>query len=69
LQNPEVAALDVLSNGRVELGLSAGFLQAEYSQAGIQFDPPSVRVERLGSTTNGVVTNDPNVRSGVRLFL
>jgi probable F420-dependent oxidoreductase len=37
----------VLSNGRVELGLGAGFSQAEYDQAGIRFDPPGVRVERL----------------------
>jgi probable F420-dependent oxidoreductase len=43
----EVATLDVLSNGRVELGLGAGFSQAEYDQAGIRFDPPGVRVERL----------------------
>jgi len=43
----EVATLDVLSNGRVELGLGAGFSQAEYEQAGIQFDPPSIRVDRL----------------------
>src|SRR5262245_31709396 len=43
----EVATLDVLSSGRVELGLGAGFSQAEYAQAGLRFDPPGVRVERL----------------------
>jgi probable F420-dependent oxidoreductase len=43
----EVATLDVLSNGRVELGLGAGFSQAEYAQAGLRFDPPGVRVDRL----------------------
>jgi probable F420-dependent oxidoreductase len=43
----EVATLDVLSNGRVELGLGAGFSQAEYDQAGIPFDPPGLRVGRL----------------------
>jgi probable F420-dependent oxidoreductase len=43
----EVATLDVLSNGRMELGLGAGFSQAEYAQAGLSFDPPSVRVDRL----------------------
>jgi probable F420-dependent oxidoreductase len=43
----EIATLDVLSNGRVELGLGAGFSQAEYDRAGIPFDPPAVRVNRL----------------------
>jgi probable F420-dependent oxidoreductase len=43
----EIATLDVLSNGRVELGLGAGFSKAEYDGAGIPFDPPGVRVDRL----------------------
>jgi len=43
----EIATLDVLSNGRVELGLGAGFSKAEYDGAGIPFDPPGVRVGRL----------------------
>jgi probable F420-dependent oxidoreductase len=43
----EVGTLDVLSEGRFELGLGAGFSRAEYQQAGIAFDPPHVRAERL----------------------
>jgi len=43
----EIATLDVLSNGRVELGLGAGFSRAEYDHAGLSFDPPGVRVARL----------------------
>jgi probable F420-dependent oxidoreductase len=43
----EIATLDLLSEGRVELGLGAGFSRAEYARAGIPFDPPEVRVERL----------------------
>ncbi|MGH7304798.1 MAG: TIGR03621 family F420-dependent LLM class oxidoreductase [Candidatus Rokuibacteriota bacterium] len=43
----EIATLDVLSSGRVELGLGAGFSKAEYDGAGIPFDPPGIRVDRL----------------------
>jgi probable F420-dependent oxidoreductase len=43
----EAATLDLLSGGRFELGLGAGFHRAEYEAAGMTFDPPGVRVERL----------------------
>jgi probable F420-dependent oxidoreductase len=43
----EAATLDVLSDGRFELGLGAGHMQAEYEQAGLAFDPGPTRVERL----------------------
>lgn len=43
----EIATLDVLSSGRVELGLGAGFSKAEYDAAGMPFDAPGVRVDRL----------------------
>jgi len=43
----EVATLDVLSSGRVELGLGAGFSEREYEQAGLRFDPPGLRIDRL----------------------
>ncbi len=43
----EVATLDLISDGRIELGLGAGFLKAEYEPLGIPFDPPGVRVARL----------------------
>ena len=43
----ELATLDVLSGGRVEPGLGAGFLRREYEVGGIRFDPPGDRVGRL----------------------
>jgi probable F420-dependent oxidoreductase len=43
----ELASLDVLSNGRVDWGIGAGWLAAEYERAGIAFDSPGMRVDRL----------------------
>ena len=43
----EVATLDLLSGGRFELGLGAGWKRPEYEWAGIPFDPPGVRIDRL----------------------
>jgi probable F420-dependent oxidoreductase len=44
----ELATLDVLSDGRVIWGMGAGWLAPEYHAAGIAFDRPGVRVDRLG---------------------
>src|SRR5438270_8867120 len=46
----EAATLDVLSDGRLELGLGAGHMQSEYEQAGLGFDPGVTRVERLAES-------------------
>jgi probable F420-dependent oxidoreductase len=46
----EAATIDVLSGGRFELGLGAGWLQADYQKTGLAFDPPAVRLERLAET-------------------
>lgn len=43
----EVATLDVLSGGRVELGLGAGWMRSDYEQLGIPYDEPKVRVDRF----------------------
>lgn len=43
----EIATIDALSGGRVELGIGAGWLRAEYERSGIHYDRPAVRIDRL----------------------
>jgi probable F420-dependent oxidoreductase len=43
----ELATLDLISNGRLLVGLGAGWMKADYDATGIQYDPPGTRVERL----------------------
>ena len=46
----EAATLDLLSGGRLELGLGAGWLQGEYDAIGIPFDRAGIRIDRLSET-------------------
>ena len=43
----ELASLDVLSEGRLEIGIGAGWNEPEYKASGIPFDAVPVRVGRL----------------------
>ena len=43
----EFATLDVISNGRVEIGLGAGWFDRDYQGTGIPFERGRVRVARL----------------------
>jgi probable F420-dependent oxidoreductase len=43
----EAAAVQLLTNGRLELGIGAGWAIREYTQAGLKYDGPGVRVARF----------------------
>ena len=46
----EAATVDLLTGGRLELGLGAGHMRHEYDEAGLRFDPPAVRVARMAES-------------------
>lgn len=53
LRNPGLlakmaATIDLLSQGRLDLGIGAGWYEPEYRAAGIAFDRPGIRIARLG---------------------
>jgi probable F420-dependent oxidoreductase len=48
----EAATVDLLTEGRLQLGLGAGSIRAEYDQIGLAFDRGAERVERLGEAVS-----------------
>jgi len=59
----EAATLDLLSGGRFELGIGAGWQRSEYEQAGIAYDAGAIRVKRLEETLHiikGLFAEDPS---------
>ena len=44
----EAATLDVLSDGRLEFGLGAGWMTADYEALGLPYDSHGTRIARLG---------------------
>jgi probable F420-dependent oxidoreductase len=46
----ELATIDFFSEGRLEIGLGAGWLQGEYDAIGIPFDRAGVRIDRMVET-------------------
>jgi probable F420-dependent oxidoreductase len=54
--------MDVLSDGRVEVGVGAGWMRTDYEQAGMPYDPPGVRIARFVeglAVMKGVFTGEP----------
>lgn len=63
----EIATMDVLSGGRVELGIGAGWMRTDYDQAGIVYDEPKVRIDRMieaVSVIRGCMASGPFSFSG-----
>ena len=46
--------IDMLSNGRLEFGLGAGWIKSEYEAMGVTFDEPQVRIDRLADVVEGI---------------
>ncbi len=43
----ELATMDVLSDGRIEIGLGAGWMISDYEESGMPYDSPKVRIDRF----------------------
>ncbi len=43
----EAATLDLLSGGRLDLGLGAGWMKSDYDRSGMPYDSPGTRIERM----------------------
>jgi probable F420-dependent oxidoreductase len=68
----EAATIDVLTGGRFDFGIGAGWLRSEYDGAGIPFDAGSVRVARLGEAIRIIkelMTETPITKVGIHYQL
>jgi probable F420-dependent oxidoreductase len=43
----EAATIDLLTDGRIELGIGAGWMKTDYDALGLPYDEPKVRVDRF----------------------
>jgi probable F420-dependent oxidoreductase len=43
----DLATIDILSEGRLVVGIGAGWNEPEYDAIGLAFDPPAVRIARM----------------------
>jgi probable F420-dependent oxidoreductase len=63
----EAATLDLLSDGRLELGIGAGWMRADYERAGIPMAGAGERIARLGeaiAVVRAYCTGEPVVFTG-----
>ena len=67
-----LATVDVVSDGRLTVGIGAGWFEPEYASAGLEFPPPGARIERLEETLEVLrlaFTGEPFTYSGRHLHL
>ncbi|HYM15127.1 MAG TPA: TIGR03621 family F420-dependent LLM class oxidoreductase [Dehalococcoidia bacterium] len=58
----ELATIDVLSGGRLEVGIGAGWMESDYRGAGMAYDAPGVRISRLQEAVRvikGLMSDEP----------
>jgi probable F420-dependent oxidoreductase len=63
----ELASIDLLSEGRLEVGLGAGWKRLDYDRSGIAMDRPKVRVDRMIEHTTvlkGLFASEPFTFTG-----
>lgn len=48
----ELATVDLLSGGRLEAGIGAGWESGDYTSSGMVLDPPGLRIERLAEAVD-----------------
>jgi probable F420-dependent oxidoreductase len=48
----ETATLDLLSDGRLEMGIGAGWSEVEYTAMGLEFDRPGRRIAKLAEVVS-----------------
>lgn len=48
----EIASLDSLSGGRLDFGIGAGWMIADYEHAGLDYDSPGTRIRRLSEAVD-----------------
>lgn len=66
------ATLDVMSEGRLELGIGAGWMRSDYEAAGITLDRAGVRIERLAETVRvlkALFANEPVTFDGEQVHV